>query len=61
MNDNDVKENDKKIAKNVKEGVGDYFKPAGDDWGSKLKGMLGMDDPLQEAIERRKRKYAGTK
>lgn len=59
MND-DVKESDKKIAKNVKEGVGDYFKTSDTNWGSKIKGMLGMEDPLQEAIERRKRKYAGT-
>lgn len=58
--EDDVKENDKKVAKNVKEGVGSYFQEPGTDWGSKIKGMLGMDDPLQEAIERRKRKYAGT-
>lgn len=57
--DEEIKKKDKEISKNVKEGVSDYFKPAGTDWGSKIKGMLGMSDPLEEAIERRKRKYAG--
>jgi len=58
MDQDDIKKSDKKIAKNVKEGVTDYFKPSGDDWGSKIKGMLGVSDPLQEALDKRKKKYA---
>lgn len=58
MNENEIKQSDKKIAKDVKDGVSDYFKPSGSDWGAKIKGMLGVSDPLQEALDKRKKKYA---
>lgn len=56
--DDETRKKDKEIAKNVKEGVSDYFKPSGSDWGAKIKGMLGVSDPLQEALDKRKKKYA---
>lgn len=54
------KESDDRIAKNVKEGISSYFPEPGTDWGAKLKAAMGIKDPLQEAIERRKKNYAGS-